>query len=115
VPAGHVSAHLAGLEAVGWSRRRIASAAGVAPATLTRLADRVDVSEQSNGCRGRARCRTVSAFLDLPHDQVAVSICRSCPVRPQCLAEAVEVEDVRFVIRGGLLPRQRHWLRSPTI
>jgi len=38
VPVGRVRAHLAALEAAGWSRRKVAAAAQVAPATLTRVA-----------------------------------------------------------------------------
>lgn len=37
VAAAPVRQHLAVLEAAGWSRRRVAGAAQVAPATLTRI------------------------------------------------------------------------------
>jgi hypothetical protein len=38
VPAGPVRRHIAELEAAGWSRRAIARAAQIAPATITRIA-----------------------------------------------------------------------------
>jgi WhiB family transcriptional regulator, redox-sensing transcriptional regulator len=39
----------------------------------------------------------------------AIKICSTCPVRDECLTDAMRVEDryARFGIRGGLTPRKR--------
>jgi len=65
-------------------------------------------------CRGKPTSWWFPARGDVFAAQVALTICRTCPVRCECLAEAVELEDVPYGIRGGLLPRQRHGLQSPT-
>jgi hypothetical protein len=41
--------------------------------------------------------------------ELALSICRTCPVRRQCLADALELEvpGERYGIVGGLNPSQR--------
>jgi WhiB family redox-sensing transcriptional regulator len=41
--------------------------------------------------------------------QVALTICRTCPVRVECLAEAVALGDVEG-IRGGLTADERRAL-----
>ena len=47
--------------------------------------------------------------------EVAKAICRSCPVRCECLADALAVEldvDGCHAIRGGLSADQRRQLRA---
>ncbi len=41
----------------------------------------------------------------------AKRVCARCPVRAECLAEALETDD-RFGVRGGLSERQRRALRG---
>ena len=49
--------------------------------------------------------------------EVALSICRTCPVRRQCLADALDLEapGERFGIVGGLTPDQRAQLGPPRL
>jgi WhiB family redox-sensing transcriptional regulator len=37
-------------------------------------------------------------------------ICTRCPVRTQCLTDALESRDIAFGVRGGLTPTQRRAL-----
>lgn len=67
--------------------------------------------------RARAACRGRDTKWWYPESgdfrietEIAVSVCRSCPVSVECLAAALDEERsayVRFGIRGGLLPGQR--------
>lgn len=50
--------------------------------------------------------------FDKDEEALALAVCRSCPVRETCLADAMEEEGgkrtaARFGIRGGLLPNER--------
>lgn len=42
----------------------------------------------------------------------ARTICATCPVREQCLAEALDDPGLDFGIRGGMSPRQRKRMRA---
>jgi WhiB family redox-sensing transcriptional regulator len=66
----------------------------------------------------RAACRTEDAnlFFSDSDDSVAEAkrICQPCPVRAECLAEALRTEDgPRYGISGGLTPDERAQL-APT-
>lgn len=70
--------------------------------------------------RMRASCATVyvphpdgaddpwypTADSNAKKDLVAKQICSRCPVRAECLADALATQD-RFGIRGGLTPGER--------
>jgi WhiB family redox-sensing transcriptional regulator len=64
---------------------------------------------QRASCRGRPLAWWYPERGDAFAVAVAKSICRGCPVRTECLDEALafEVEGERFGIRGGLTPRDR--------
>lgn len=63
-------------------------------------------------CRGRPTEWWYPSAGDRFAIGVARSICRTCPVRAECLAEALELEgdlpgSYRYGIRGGLTAEQR--------
>lgn len=43
----------------------------------------------------------------LRHAAEAISICNSCPVKTQCLAEGLKSENLEHGIWGGLMPAER--------
>lgn len=53
---------------------------------------------------------------DLPGNQAAKNICRSCPVIADCLDDAMREEPAggRYGIRGGLTPEERRKLSGGT-
>ena len=66
----------------------------------------------------RAACLTVDPELFFKdkypswnHEQDAKAVCAGCPVRMQCLVEAIEQGD-EDSIRGGLNPTERKKLRK---
>lgn len=69
--------------------------------------------------RERAACKGMDPDLFHPERgatvavQKAKRVCAGCPVRSECLDEALENGEVLGVL-GGLSERQRRWLRSPT-
>src|SRR4051794_38068927 len=86
-----------------------------APAPL-RLVSAVAVSSTSwlelAGCRGRPTAWWYPRLGDAFTAAVAKTVCRSCPVRAECLADAIAVEADGFVfgIRGGLNAAERRAL-----
>jgi WhiB family redox-sensing transcriptional regulator len=63
-------------------------------------------------CRGRDQSWWF-APLDSFEAQTARAVCRSCPVRAQCLDEALELEgEHAYGIRAALDPAQRRALRA---
>ena len=66
----------------------------------------------SAACRGRPTAIWFPTGHGFAED-VALAMCRGCPVRADCLADALEHEtsaDYRFGIRGGLSPAERERL-----
>ena len=71
----------------------------------------------SDSCRGQnwrvaARCRTADAeglFVAGARQREARGFCRTCPVRTQCLAHALD-HRVEFGVWGGMTERQRRAL-----
>lgn len=62
--------------------------------------------------REAARCRTVDAeglFVTGAQQREARTFCRSCPVRTECLAHALD-ERVEFGVWGGMTERERRAL-----
>ena len=61
--------------------------------------------------RHQAQCRHVHVGvffrMDEKPDNRAVNLCAICPVRAECLDEALEDEDLDYGYRGGLTPRSR--------
>ncbi len=57
-------------------------------------------------CRGRTNLFFATDRLS---QQIAVSVCRGCPVRGDCTTEVRELEDDfhRFGVRAGLTPGER--------
>ncbi len=53
--------------------------------------------------------RDVELFFTPGYEQAAIRVCEQCPIREQCLAEAMSVErpSLRFGVFGGLTPEQR--------
>jgi len=51
-------------------------------------------------------------FFPLPGASAAPAqrICAECPVRTECLTDALHRRDVAFGVRGGLTPTQRREL-----
>ena len=64
--------------------------------------------------RLRAACREIGGdiFYPEPGDSIAriKAICASCPVRVECLQDALDTTDVEFGIRGGLSAHARRKL-----
>lgn len=68
--------------------------------------------------RERALCAEVSGDLFFPDDDdiipnrvtAALSVCASCEVSSECLADALASGDNRFGIRAGLFPAERRAL-----
>ena len=62
--------------------------------------------------RAAARCRTTDAeelFVTGARQREARMVCRSCPVRTECLAHALD-EGVEFGVWGGMTERERRGL-----
>ncbi len=63
----------------------------------------------------RARCRGVDPRLFFPERQelplLGLAYCRTCPVREQCLAEALAEPELKG-IWGGTTERERRRMRS---
>lgn len=51
-------------------------------------------------------------FYPLPGQspRAAKQICAACPVRTECLNDALAYRDIAFGVRGGLTPTQRREL-----
>jgi WhiB family redox-sensing transcriptional regulator len=66
----------------------------------------------------QAACRGVGAWAFHPPrggiPKLAKQLCAICPVRAQCLAEALTDPDLADGIWGGTTPRQRRTMRRPT-
>lgn len=68
-------------------------------------------------CHGRPTSWWYPGRGDTFSTEVALSICRACPVRRQCLAETLEVEGEtgeRYGIFGALTPSQRDQVARTT-
>ena len=84
---------------------------------LVALAD-PDAPDPSTGWRDEAACAGLDTELFFPVDDRAPSVepprrvCRACPVRAACLADALSTEDParRFGIVGGTTPAERRSL-----
>lgn len=69
-------------------------------------------TDRADNWRDRARCLNVDpeTFSPLPNDWIttaaALRVCQVCPVKAECLADAVDKGDVH-TIRGGTTPQQR--------
>ncbi|WP_300015126.1 WhiB family transcriptional regulator [Pseudonocardia sp.] len=62
--------------------------------------------------RAAARCRTTDAdglFVTGAQQREARMFCRSCPVRTECLAHALD-ERIEFGVWGGMTERERRAL-----
>ena len=62
--------------------------------------------------RAAARCRTADAeglFVKGARQREARDFCRTCPVRTECLAHALD-HQVEFGVWGGMTERQRRAL-----
>jgi WhiB family transcriptional regulator, redox-sensing transcriptional regulator len=62
--------------------------------------------------RSAARCRTADAeglFVTGARQREARGFCRTCPVRTECLAHALD-QGVEFGVWGGMTERQRRAL-----
>lgn len=46
--------------------------------------------------------------------RAAKQVCADCPVRTQCLTDALDRRDIAFGVRGGLTPTQRRVLLRHT-
>lgn len=61
--------------------------------------------------REQASCARVDPDLWFPnateYNPVPYLICGACPVRQECLQDAIDTGDVYFGIRGGLSPNRR--------
>lgn len=59
----------------------------------------------------QASCAQVDPELWYPEvtdpDPAPYLICDACPVRQECLQDAIDTGDIYFGIRGGLSPRRR--------
>lgn len=58
-----------------------------------------------------AKCRGMgdALFPDAAGQKRARLLCADCPVRSQCLAEALD-ERIEYGVWGGTTERQRRWL-----
>lgn len=75
------------------------------------------------GWYDRAACAGMSSDIFYPNrydeddSQFALTVCGACPVRQQCLDEAIEIEEDavtrRYGIFGGMTPAERYaeWKR----
>ncbi len=62
--------------------------------------------------RMAARCRTADAeglFVTGAHQREARQFCRTCPVRTECLAHALD-QRIEFGVGGGMTERERRAL-----
>ena len=62
--------------------------------------------------RASARCRTVDAeglFVTGARQREARGFCRTCPVRTECLAHALD-QRIEFGVWGGMTERERRAL-----
>ncbi|WP_329524736.1 WhiB family transcriptional regulator [Streptomyces sp. NBC_01462] len=69
--------------------------------------------------RENSACGSADAdelFADSPRQKRAKTICMRCPVRTQCLAEALD-ERIEFGVWGGMTERERRVLlrRKPDV
>ena len=69
--------------------------------------------------RAAARCRTADAeglFVTGARQREARAFCRTCPVRTECLAHALD-NRIRFGVWGGMTERERRALlkRRPNV
>lgn len=64
--------------------------------------------------RHSAACRGMDPALFYPDKgvghRIAKRTCAACPVRRECLQDALETDETRHGLRGGLTPRQRQAL-----
>lgn len=68
--------------------------------------------------RDQALCRETDTEAFFPDkggsSRVARRVCQACPVRAQCLADALARRDVAFGVLGGLTPNERRNLLNRT-
>ncbi len=69
--------------------------------------------------RDEATCRQVDAQLFFPepgaNSTAARRVCAVCPVRAECLGDALDRRDIAYGVLGGLTPRERReLLRHPS-
>ncbi len=71
----------------------------------------------SDHWRDEALCRETDPELFFPEKghtpHAARRVCAVCPVRAECLADALARRDVTFGVLGGLIPRERRDLLNP--
>jgi WhiB family redox-sensing transcriptional regulator len=73
--------------------------------------ERIITWPERAACRGRGN---LFFATDQTSQRIALAVCRRCPVRPDCLADALATEapERRYGIVGGLTPEQRTASRS---
>lgn len=63
----------------------------------------------------QALCTQTDPEIWFPHRDEFIpevrNTCAACPVKRECLADALATDDVHYGIRAGLTPRQRKALR----
>lgn len=73
--------------------------------------------ERPEDWRQQAACAETDPELWFPdgwHESPdAIAICNTCPVRQECLDDALRMDDNAFGIRGGLYPSERRKLTGP--
>jgi WhiB family transcriptional regulator, redox-sensing transcriptional regulator len=77
------------------------------------------ISDWSAGWAGRAACRTTdpdTLFVQGAAQNRAKLVCMGCPVRTECLADALD-NRVEFGVWGGMTERERRALlrRRPDV
>lgn len=95
-----------------------ATPAGTPAGTKTPPVDS-STTEPPNDWRHAARCRTGdpdTLFVQGALQRDAREVCRSCPVRTECLAHALD-NRIRFGVWGGMTERERRALlrRRPDV
>lgn len=71
------------------------------------------MDQHANTWRDRAACLGLDTDMFFPHPSedpsAALAVCAACPVREECLTDALKVEpsSKRYGIRGGLTAKAR--------
>ena len=89
-----------------WSRKQPAYT-GIDKPLFTMSKQELDQA----ACRPYEQPELWFAAEDSVEEEKALRICRGCPVRRECLTEAIE-GDMRWGIWGGLKERQLHKLQA---